>query len=71
MKVVKVWLLAGLVAAAVLGVLWATDVLVGDDLSRAARTTLTAILILALAHYAWTVIRGHGPGPDRTDKPVP
>lgn len=71
MKVMKVWLLAGLTAAAVLGVLWATDVLVGDDLARAARMTLTAILILGLAHYAWTVIRGHGPGPDRTDKPVP
>ena len=71
MRIVRVWLLAGLVAVAILGVLWAAGILGGNDLRDAARMTFSAIIILALAHYAWTLVRGRASGPDRTDKPVP
>ena len=71
MKILRIWLLVGLVAVAALGVLWATDVLVGDDLQDATRMTLSALIILAVAHYAWTLVRGRAGGPDKSDKPVP
>lgn len=71
MNVIKVWLLIGLVAVAILGVLWATEALTTDRVLEAGRMALSAIIILALAHYVWSVVRGHSSGPDKTDKPVP
>jgi hypothetical protein len=71
MRVLKIWLLALLIAATVLGLLSVTDVLVGSDLRAAARMTVLAIIVLASAHYAWSVLRGRANPADHTDKPVP
>lgn len=71
MRIIKVWLLALLVAIAVLGVLSVTDVLGGQDLRDAARMTVLAVVVLGSVHYAWTVLRGRSNPADHTDKPVP
>lgn len=71
MHILKVWLLALLVAIAFLGVLSVTDVLEGQDLRDAARMTILVIVVLGSVHYAWTVLRGRSNPTDHTDKPVP
>ena len=71
MHILKVWLLALLVAIAFLGVLSVTDVLEGQDLRDAARMTILVIVVLGSVHYGWTVLRGRSNPTDHTDKPVP
>jgi hypothetical protein len=71
MRVIKVWLLIALLAGAILGVLWMTEVIPPGDVGDLAGKIFGAILMLGLAHFAWAALRGRTDLPDSTDKPVP
>lgn len=51
--------------------LWVTDALPRDELRDMAPKAIGAVLILTLASFAWSAMRGAPHERDSTDKPVP
>ncbi|MGQ0815221.1 MAG: hypothetical protein ACT4O1_12310 [Gemmatimonadota bacterium] len=71
MQIAKLGLLAAIIIGAVLGVLWATDMVPAEDITTMARNAYIGLAILVIAAVALRAVRGSEQPRDQTDKPVP
>jgi hypothetical protein len=70
MRSLKLGALGLLVVITGIMLLWVTDAVPRDDLKDIAPKAIGAVLVLVLASYVWSAMRGE-PSGDHTDKPVP
>jgi hypothetical protein len=70
-RLFRVGLLVTLIAAALIGVLWVTDVIPQGELDSVAGKAFGVIAIVFLAAFVWRVVRGRASVYDHTDQPVP
>jgi len=71
MKSLKVSALGLLVVLTGIMVLWITEAVPREELRNAAPKAIGVVLVLMLASFAWSTLRGAPPDRDHTDKPVP
>lgn len=71
MRILKIWLLAAIVAGAIIGLLAVTKAVTADQATEITLMTFGSIIILAASHFAWDMLRGRSNQRDKTDKPVP
>ena len=72
MRVLKLWIIAAILAGAVLAILAITETIPGDDMPRLAWMAFGVLLVLAATHIAIEMQRGgHSAPRDDSDKPVP
>jgi len=70
-RIIRVGLLVALIAAAVIGVLWVTEVVPASEIGGVAAKTFGSIAIIFAAAFAWRAVRGRTSVLDETDQPVP
>ena len=70
-QIVKLSLMAAVIIGAVIGVLWATEVVARDDITQIALAAFSGLAVLVLAGFALRGLRGSAQQPDETDRPVP
>jgi hypothetical protein len=71
MRTAKLGAVAALIVLTALSLLWVTEFIPRDEISRAAPKAFGAVAILVLAGLAWSVLRGNPAERDETDKRVP
>jgi hypothetical protein len=71
LRLFRVGLLVTLIAAALVGVLWVTDIIPKGELGSVAGKTFGVIAIAFVAAFVWRVLRGRASVYDHTDQPVP
>jgi multisubunit Na+/H+ antiporter MnhG subunit len=70
-RLVKVVVLTSLLALAVIGVLWVTDILPRADLGPVLGKTFGVLGIIFGVAFVWRGIQGRSNVPDHTDQRVP
>ena len=71
MPLLKLGLAGAVIIAAALGLLWITEVLPGDEVSRIASWSFGGLIVLLLAAVALRAIRGDASPGAGSDQPVP
>ena len=71
MRILKMALVGAIILTAVLGLLWATEIVPRDDIGELARMGYGALFVLVLAGAALRLFMRPRTTPDATDRPVP
>jgi hypothetical protein len=70
-RLVKVLILSSILAVAVIGILWMTDVIPPGQFGSVAAKTFGVLGIIFGAAFVWRAVAGRTNIPDRTDQRVP
>ena len=71
MRSLKLGALGLLIVLTGIMLLWVTEALPREELRDLAPKAIGAVLVLVLASFAWSTLRGTPSDRDQTDKPVP
>jgi len=71
MKPLKLGALSLLIVLTGILLLWVTEAVPRAELREMTPKAIGVVLVLILASYAWSVLRGEPTSTDHTDKPVP
>ena len=71
MPLLKIGLAGAVIIAAILGLLWITEMVPADEIGRIATWSFGGLIILILAALALRMIRGDAAPRNESDHPVP